>query len=120
MGGNPSQIDANFILQLSHYYNTHSRHILSPPLQWSSSKGKVCIYVSCQLGDLLTHITGDTGEQPTTPSHRVVDDNLVTISFTLPQSVIDRNKIDVTVTPHLQRTAAADQREGTLDPDASP
>ena len=98
----------------------YSRHIPSPPLQWSSSKRKVCIYVSCQLGDLLTHITGDTAEQPTTPSRRVVDDDLVTISFTLPRSVIDRNKIDVTVTPHSQRTAAADHREGTLDPDAPP
>ena len=68
----------------------------------------------------MTHITGDTDEQPTTPSRRAVDDDLVTISFTLPRSVIDRNQIGVTVTPHSQRRAAVDQRESTLDPEASP
>src|SRR6266446_954465 len=49
-------------------------------------------------------------EGPTTPSRRIDDhDDHVTITITVPRSVIEGNKIDVTVTPHSQRTAPPDQ-----------
>src|SRR5882762_9227143 len=40
----------------------------------------------------------DHAERPSTP---VNDDTI-----TLPRSVVERNKVDVTLTPHLQRTSA--------------
>ena len=47
-------------------------------------------------------------EGPTTPS-RCINDDHVTITITVPRSVVERNKIDVTLTPHSQRTAPPDQ-----------
>lgn len=57
-------------------------------------------------------------EGPTTPSCRINDDH-VTITITVPRSVVERNKIDVTLTPHSQRTAPPDQPDGNaraIDP----
>lgn len=55
--------------------------------------------------------TAGHGELPTTPPRHIHDDR-VTISITLPRSVVDRNRIDVTLTPHSQRTATAYHLEG--------
>src|ERR1700721_1859379 len=49
-------------------------------------------------------------EGPTTPSCHINDDH-VTIPITVPRSVVEGNKIDVTLTPHSQHTAPPDQSD---------
>jgi hypothetical protein len=67
----------------------------------------------CNTVPLVRLLTNEhlTDEGPTTPS-RHIDDDRVTITITVPRSVIEGNKIDVMVTPHSQRTARPDQPGG--------
>jgi len=67
----------------------------------------------CRTPPLIRLLTNEDAadEGPTTPSRRIDDDH-VTITITVPRSVVEGNKIDVTVTPHSQRTAPPDQPGG--------